>query len=264
VRICERTRARTIGPVAGDGVTIETAAGARLRARSAVLAVSAATAAIRPLRSRLAVSSSHMIVTEPVPDVLAELGWTGGEAISTARRYLHYFRTTADGRIAFGGGGVLAYGARLGGRVELDVGAAAELRAEIARFFPALHGRRIDAAWGGPVDVSPIHVPCVGSLAGERIHYVCGFTGNGVGPAHLFGRTLAALALDRRDPVTHLPFVDPLPRGVPPEPLRIAGAALIRRALIRKEAAEEAGTRPDPVTAVVAAVPNLLGLHIVR
>ena len=44
-------------------------------------------------------------------------------------------------------------------------------------------------------------------------------------PAHLFGRTLAALALDRRDPVTRLPFVDPAPRSVPPEPLRIAGAA---------------------------------------
>jgi hypothetical protein len=51
---------------------------------------------------------------------------------------------------------------------------------------------------------------------------------------------------------------------VPPEPLRIAGAALIRRALVRKEAAEEAGGRPDPLTAGVAALPRLLGLHIVR
>jgi hypothetical protein len=51
---------------------------------------------------------------------------------------------------------------------------------------------------------------------------------------------------------------------VPPEPLRIAGAALIRRALVRKEAVEEAGARPDPVTAAVAAAPRLFGLHIVR
>jgi hypothetical protein len=61
-----------------------------------------------------------------------------------------------------------------------------------------------------------------------------------------------------------LPFVDPPPRRVPPEPLRVAGAATIRRALVRKEAAEEAGRRPDPVTAGVAALPRLLGLHIVR
>jgi hypothetical protein len=51
---------------------------------------------------------------------------------------------------------------------------------------------------------------------------------------------------------------------VPPEPLRVAGAALIRRALVRKEAAEEAGRKPDPVTAGLAALPRLLGLHIVR
>jgi len=39
---------------------------------------------------------------------------------------------------------------------------------------------------------------------------------------------------------------------------------VIRRALIRKEAAEEAGRRADPVSAGVAALPGLLGLHIVR
>ena len=51
---------------------------------------------------------------------------------------------------------------------------------------------------------------------------------------------------------------------MPPEPLRIAGAVVIRRALVRKEAAEEAGTVADPVTRAVAALPGLLGLHIVR
>jgi glycine/D-amino acid oxidase-like deaminating enzyme len=205
-----------------------------------------------------------MIVTEPVPDVLAELGWTGGEAISTARRYLHYFRTTADGRIAFGGGGVLAYGARLGGRVELDVGAAAELRAEIARFFPALHGRRIDAAWGGPVDVSPIHVPCVGSLAGERIHYVCGFTGNGVGPAHLAGRILADLALDRRTDLTRLALVEPEQPPVPAEPLRWLGGSAVRAALRRKEAREDQGLPGGALSDLVIEVPRRLGIHLGR
>jgi hypothetical protein len=58
--------------------------------------------------------------------------------------------------------------------------------------------------------------------------------------------------------------VEPAPRRVPPEPLRVAGAAVIRRALARKEAIEETGARPDPVTRAVAAAPSLLGLHIVR
>jgi glycine/D-amino acid oxidase-like deaminating enzyme len=265
VAIYERSRARAIRAGRGDEIVIETDAGARVRAPSAVLAINAATAGIRPLRSRLAVASTHMILTEPVGEVLADLGWTGGEAISTARRHLHYFRVTDDGRIAFGGaGGRLAYGARLGGRVELDVAAAAELRSEIARFFPGLHGRRIDAAWGGPVDVSPIHLPCLGSLASERIHYVCGFTGNGVGPAHLCGRALADLVLDRRTELTGLALVEPAQPPVPPEPLRWLGGNAVRAALRRKEGREDRGLPGGALSELVIEVPRRLGIHLGR
>ena len=37
---------------------------------------------------------------------------------------------------------------------------------------------RIARAWGGPIDVSPSHLPMVGSLLGGRVHYALGFTGN--------------------------------------------------------------------------------------
>ena len=40
--------------------------------------------------------------------------------------------------------------------------------------------------------------------------------------------------------------------------------AAIRRALVRKEAAEEAGRRPDPLTRALAGLPARMGLHIVR
>ena len=145
----ERTRARRIESRFGD-VLIETDGGARVRAGAAAVAINAASAGLEPLRPRLAVTSTHMIATEPVPDLLERIGWTGGECVSTARRHLHYFRTTADGRIAFGwGGGRLAYGARLGGRVEVDPAVVERLRADILRFFPGLRGRRVDAAWAG-------------------------------------------------------------------------------------------------------------------
>src|SRR6185437_9754800 len=42
--------------------------------------------------------------TEPVPDVLTELGWQGGEALADSRMFLHYSRTTPDGRILMGSG----------------------------------------------------------------------------------------------------------------------------------------------------------------
>ena len=37
-------------------------------------------------------------------ELLAELNWTGGELVSDLRTSIRYFRTTRDGRIAFGGG----------------------------------------------------------------------------------------------------------------------------------------------------------------
>ena len=101
-------------------------------------------------------------------------------------------------------------------------------------------------------------------LPGLPVWAAFGYTGNGVGPSHLLGRTLAALALDRRDDVTRLPFVEGPLQRVPPEPFRVAGAAAIRRALVRKEAAEEAGRRPDPLTRALAGLPARMGLHIVR
>jgi glycine/D-amino acid oxidase-like deaminating enzyme len=262
-RIYEGSRATGMRPVP-EGVCVTTAGG-QVRARVAVIAVNAASGTLEPLRNRLTVSSSHIVCTEPVPDVVERLGWDGGEAITDGRALLHYTRTTRDGRIVFGwAGGRMAAGARPGRRMEVDHQVIAQVRADLLRFFPQLAGRRMAHAWGGPIDVSPTHRPAIVGLPALPAWAAFGYTGNGVGPAHLFGRTLAALALDRRDPVTRLPFVDPPPRHVPPEPLRIAGAALIRRALVRKEAAEEAGERPDPVTAGVAALPRLLGVHIVR
>jgi glycine/D-amino acid oxidase-like deaminating enzyme len=236
-----------------------------VRAPAAVLALDAATRGVRPLRSKLAVTSSHIVLTEPVPDVLEELRWTGGETITDCRTFVHYFRTTRDGRIAFGwGGGKLAWGARLHGRVEVDPAVAAEAREHLVELFPALRGRQIAHAWGGPIDVAPSHLPQVGTLPDGPVHYAFGFTGNGVGPSHLAGRVLAGLALDARDADTRLALVDPAPAKVPPEPLAWLGGNLVRRAFLRRERLEAAGRRPDPLTRAVTAAPRALGIHVSR
>jgi glycine/D-amino acid oxidase-like deaminating enzyme len=198
-----------------------------------------------------------------VPDVLEELGWTGGEAISDCRTLLHYLRTTRDGRIAFGwGGGRMAFGASAGGRLEVDAAVVRATGASLRRFFPQLRERRITHAWGGPIDVSPTHLPTFGSRG--RVHHGYGFTGNGVGPAYLGGEILARLALDRRDQVTRLALVEPERTLFPPEPLRWAGGSLIRAALVRKDRAEDDARAPDPLTALVASLPRRLGLHLPR
>ncbi len=218
-----------------------------VRAGHAVLATGGAQEAVAPLRRRLTLTSSHMVITEPVPDVLEEIGWTGGECITDGRHMLHYFRTTDDGRIAFGwGGGRMVYGARLCGHAEVDAGVAAEVATHLTRFFPQLEGRRIAHAWGGPIDVSPNHTPMIGTLDG-RVHYVFGYTGNGVGPSRMVGHILASLALDRRDDYSRLAIVEHSEIKVPPEPFRYIGGTIIRDALLRKERAEELDLRAGPV-----------------
>jgi glycine/D-amino acid oxidase-like deaminating enzyme len=264
VVVCERTRARRIGPRAGGGVVVEADRG-RVEGRRAVLAVGGAVAGFRPLRTGLAVTSTHMVITEPVPDVLERIGWTDGECISTARIHVNYFRTTPDGRIAFGaGGGRMAFGARLGGRIEVDAAAARRLGVELVRLFPDLRGRRIEHAWGGPIDVSPNHLPVIGTLPGAPIDYVYGFTGNGVAPARLAGSILARIALDRRDELTRLAIVEPSLARVPPEPLRYVGGTLVRAALERKEAREDAGAPPARLDEAIVELPRRLGIHIGR
>jgi glycine/D-amino acid oxidase-like deaminating enzyme len=250
---------------AGGEAVAETGGGT-VRARAAIVAIGgAAKAPGAPLRDALTVTSSHIVLTEPVPDLLEEIGWTGGECITDSRTLIDYFRTTPDGRIAFGwGGGRIEMGARLHGRAELDPDVVAAAADRLREYFPALAGRRITHAWGGPVDASPTHLPIVVPLPGGNAFAAAGYTGNGVGPSYMVGRTLASLALDRRDEASRLPFVDPAPRHVPPEPFHWLGGETIRRALISKENAQLSGRRPNPVSSLISQFPKLVGFHIGR
>jgi glycine/D-amino acid oxidase-like deaminating enzyme len=249
----------------GGGVVARTAAGA-VRAGAAIVAIGgAAKAPHAPLRNSLTVTSSHIVLTEPAPDVLEEIGWTGGECITDSRSLIDYFRTTPDGRIAFGwGGGRIAMGARLRGHGEIDREVVDATAARLRDYFPALAGRRIEHAWGGPVDVSPTHIPMVVPLPASRSFLAAGFTGNGVGPSYMVARTLASLALDRSDEHSRLAFVDPSPQRVPPEPLHWLGGETIRRALTSKEDAQLANRRPDPISSLISRIPELVGFHIGR
>ena len=259
-QVHERSRVRALH--AAPGEVVARTEGARVRAGAGVLAVNAATRGIKPLRSRLSVTSSHIVLTEPVPDVLEAVGWTAGESITDARTFLHYFRTTRDGRILFGwGGGQLAAGARLDGRIEVDARVIEETRRHLVDYFPALEGRAIEHAWGGPIDVSPSHLPQIGTLDDGPVHYAFGFTGNGVGPSHLAGRVLAGLAAGDGDRRLALDAPGP---PVPPEPLAWLGGMVVRGAFLRAERLQAAGRRPGPLTRAVCSAPRALGIHVSR
>ena len=102
----------TAGPVPADrrrgGLSIRTRSSrgdGAVDADQVVVALNAWAGARRPFGGRLVSWSSYIVLTEPLGDRLAELGWTGGEGLTDARFTLHYARTTNDGRIALGGGG---------------------------------------------------------------------------------------------------------------------------------------------------------------
>ena len=258
VRLHERTAVRSLSRDA-----VAATAGGTVTAGSAVLAVNSATPGFGGYRLALGVASSHMVISEPVPEVIDEVGWTAGENIHDCRTLLHYFRTTNDGRIALGwGGGRMGIGGKHTDRLDIDADAASHAAAALRRFFPQLETRELTHAWGGPIDVSPTHLPIFGSKG--KIHHGFGFTGNGVGPTYLGGEILARLALDRRDQVTGLALVEPDRKLMPPEPFRWAGGTAIRAALVRRDAAYDRGGEPDPVTGFVASLPRRLGLRLPR
>ena len=48
--------------------------------------------------------ADYVVATEPIPDLLAEIGWTSQVGIADGREWLYYLRPTDDGRIVIGGG----------------------------------------------------------------------------------------------------------------------------------------------------------------
>jgi glycine/D-amino acid oxidase-like deaminating enzyme len=232
-----------------------------LRARDVVLAVNAALAGWRPASRRLTNFGSYVVLTEPAPGLLEEIGWTGGEAIVDGRMFLHYFRTTHDGRVLMGSGsGPIGYGGRVDARFSADRPTAGRAEAGLRRLLPGLAAARVERAWGGPIDVSADHLPFFGSS--RRIHYGAGYSGHGVGPSWLGGQILASLVLDADDEWTRLPLAARSVPALPPEPLRYVGGAVVRRAIMSCEAAEECGRRASFAARAGAALPRMFGLEL--
>lgn len=267
VVIHERTRLAAIGDQDGPRVTLRVDARSgsfRIRAGHVVLAMNAWMAGWRPFRQSLLAWSSYLVRSEPIPDRIAgDLGWTSGASIVDARASVHYLQVTRDGRIAFGaGGGRPGLGGRIGPSFTDDVDAARRAAFGFRWFFPTLADVRLTDAWGGPIDVSPDHLPRFGTLSGGRVHYGFGYSGNGVGPSHLGGRILAALALESDEQVTRLAVVRPVSRRFPPEPFRYVGARILREAMIRREDGEEAGRAAPWWLRQLTALPRHLGYHL--
>lgn len=264
VRIHEGTPVRGLSPEregVGAAVVAETPGGI-VRAGRAVVGVGPWASAWPGLGRSVVVRGSYILITAPAPKRLEDIGWTGGEGISDFRTALHYFRTTPDGRIAFGGAGRADWTTRVSARHDFDVRSVQALVRDFGRFFPSFRDVPLEEAWGGPVDVSALHHPTFGTLSPGTIHYSVGYTGNGVGPSHLAGRVLSALATEADDPVTDLPMVNRRSVRFPPAPVSSVGAFVVQAAIARKERAEDDGRKAGSLTRFVASLPQRMGFSL--
>jgi len=175
----------------------------------------------------------YALMTEPLSAAQrAEIGWQARQGISDSANQFHYYRTTEDGRILWGGYDAVYYKNNGVGpeydRNEESFGLLAE---HFFETFPQLEGLRFTHAWGGAIDTCSRFSPFWGTAHNGRTAYVMGFTGLGVS-ASRFGAQVMLDLLDGRDNErTRLSMVQEKPVPFPPEPLRWLVINLTRRSL---------------------------------
>ncbi len=200
----------------------------RLTADKIVLATNAYSHLIPQLRSKQVPAFTHMVVTEPLtPAQLGQIGWRNRQGIEDARNLVHYFRLTADNRIAMGGSDVtITYGRDM--ERDLNPQTFETLEQDVQLIFPQLRGIKFTHRWGGPVSVPMDMAPAIGTIGDARALYSLGCVGHGVSMTQLNGATLADLVLERKTDLTDIWFINRNTIPWPPEPLRFIASQAIR------------------------------------
>ncbi|MGH6953582.1 MAG: NAD(P)/FAD-dependent oxidoreductase [Alphaproteobacteria bacterium] len=227
----------------------------RIAAKSVVLALNAWAVELPEFRRSMLVVGGDAMVTRPIPERLERAGSTSAVAVSDSRLLVDWFRRTADGRLVVGKGATgFVFGGRLGTSLDGAVRRRTELEAGLRRWFPELADAPVAATWRGPVTRTRSGLPFFGHLGGHpAIVYGHGYTGNGMGPSYLAGKILSAMALGIEDEWSTSPLARrPAEVFLPPEPFRYVGARIARRAVVRKEGAEDAGRNPRALDARIA------------
>ena len=229
-------------------------AGRVVTAGNVVLTHGAWAARERHFRRAFAVCTDFMVVTEPIPELIEQIGWTSHMGVADLREMLYYLRRTADDRIAIGGGAMgIVRGARIRGRVLTAPRLAAMAAHGLTWLFPQLEGVRFDAAWSGPMDITGPALPFFESAPGGNVHAGLGFSGHGLTSTRLGGKILASLVLGADDEWSRMPVVGPPLAQLPPEPLRWPLVQTTSLAYEASDRAHEQGRRPGLLPRAVIA-----------
>ena len=219
------------------------------------LTINAWSVGFREFRRSLLIAAAEAAVSEPMPDVLARMGFAKGPVVTDSRIMVGNLRPTAGGRIEFGkGGGHIARAGHVGEGFEGIPPRLGALIEETKQVSHHLKGLTAAQSWIGPIDRTAETVPMFGTLPGtERVFYGCGFSGNGVGPTHLGGKILASLILGLKDQWSSSGLVRQPSQRFPDEPIRAIGSKLVLGAVARKDRLDHLSRPIGPLTKRLAA-----------
>ncbi|MGF1684702.1 FAD-dependent oxidoreductase [Photobacterium minamisatsumaniensis] len=205
--------------------------------------------------------SSDMAITDPIPEKLDAMGLKDGKTVVDSRTFVHYYRSTPDGRLMLGkGGNHFSFANRISPLFDQPSRYQAILRRSFNRLFPSLSNQKFVTTWTGASDRSTTGMPFFGRMKQNRdIVYGLGYSGNGVAQTWIGGKILASLLLEQDNEWTRCGLATG-PKGYfPPEPIRWTGAMMVRNAIRRKEAAEDAGLKPIWLDTQLAKFANAAG-----
>ena len=211
------------------GVIAHTAHG-KVKASRVALGTNAYPPLLKRLSFYVVPVYDYVLVTEPLTPAQREsIGWQGRHGIGDASRLFHYARTTADGRILWGGyDAIYHWNNGFGSHLEKDAASFARLAGHFFQAFPQLEGLRFSHAWGGAIDTCSRYSPFWGTAHHGKTAYVLGYTGLGVGASRFGARVLLDILDQKQTERTRLEMVRTRPTPFPPEPLRSTGINITR------------------------------------
>ncbi|QKR99871.1 FAD-binding oxidoreductase [Sphingomonas sp. CL5.1] len=193
--------ATAVTGVADDGsrVTITTAEGGVVKAKKAVLATNAYTRLLDQFSGMIWPRHTHVIATEVLPDdVFNSLGYRDYKFVEDSGLTFYYTRVYKN-RLLMGGGASshgLFHMSSVDAAADRDTLEFQRIYDEMQRRFPQLAGVGIDAAWGGPVDMTDNFMPIIKPLDDlPNVISQIGFNGDGLLNGSITGKMVKGLVL---------------------------------------------------------------------
>lgn len=235
VRFYDNSRVTEVEPNPTT-LTVKTAHG-RVEASRVLVATNAWAQPEREMRRYVIPVYDHVLMTEPLSvEQMASIGWQNRQGLADSGNQFHYYRLTADNRILWGGYDANYYkGNGIGPAYETQTDSHVTIAGHFFETFPQLEGLGFSHRWAGPIGTTSKFTAAFGTKHHDRLAWVAGYTGLGVGAS----RWGARVALDLVDGIdserTRLTMVTKKPMPFPPEPIRNTVVQFTRRQIAKAD-----------------------------